>query len=123
MVIGFCDGIGFDPNSDNIDKGLSTYGLLACNGSLYTGNVPSGKVYGKPYTTQIKTGDYIKVQKEGSFISFRKNGTDLGIAFRDACEGELFPFVDMLNIGDSVKLIHEKKIKSMPLLELYSYES
>jgi hypothetical protein len=58
----------------------------------------------KLYRSKPKINDKITAIKTGSYIRFYINGVDQGGAIINA-EGELYPFVGLYEVGDSVKIV------------------
>ncbi len=54
---------------------------------------------------RIVDGDVFTVIKEGRSISFEKNGVSLGVAFADAPEGDMFPYVELNRQSDQMTLV------------------
>ena len=75
------------------------------------GNVESdigGDVDNRPYTTRVITGDVITVIREGTSISFKKNGISLGEAFTNIPGAEeLHPFVEFWQSNQQITSVDE----------------
>ena len=82
------------------------YYLCVDNGNVIS-DIGGARV-GRPYTTQVITGDVITVIREGTSISFKKNGISLGEAFTNISEAEeLHPFVDFLQANQQITSVDE----------------
>ena len=67
-----------------------------------------GVLDNRPYTTRVITGDVITVIKEGTSISFKKNGISLGEAFSNIPEAEeLHPYVYFDQIYQQITSVDE----------------
>ena len=99
--------IGFYLKDAVIGSSDERYYFLRVN----DGNVTSiiGEVIDhRPYTTRVITGDVITVIREGTSISFKKNGISLGEAFSNISEAEeLHPYVDFLEYNQQITSVDE----------------
>ncbi|GIL50636.1 hypothetical protein Vafri_6765 [Volvox africanus] len=79
---------------------LHSYGYHGDDGHAFSGS-GSGRPYGPPYTTGDVVGALFN--KAERSISYYKNGTPLGVAFRDIQESSpLYPCVGMRTKGEEV---------------------
>jgi phosphotransferase system HPr-like phosphotransfer protein len=99
IMIGFC---GIDQFVQN-----GTYFNRVKNGCFfycYNGYVYSNGGRTKSYSSGLKINDKITAIKTGTSIRFYINGVDQGEAINNA-EGELYPFVELGEVGCSVKIV------------------
>ena len=82
--------------------------------AIYNGQLRHGSNHdGKKYGTALSPGDTVHVifdTIEGT-LSFGKNGTEWGVAFRDRafCEQEFYAAVALIYMGDSFELVSHQE--------------
>ena len=101
MLIGFSRKDAVRGSSD-----VRGYYLRVADGRVIS-NI-GGDVDDRPYTTRVITGDVITVIREGTSISFKKNGISLGEAFTNIPEAEeLSPYVYFGQIIQQITSVDE----------------
>ena len=102
IYLGFHNGGDINWNSSFGDRWRGGYYFYPP-----TGEKSGGKVENSPYCdgAPIVAGDVFTVIKEGRSISFEKNEVSLGVAFTDAPEGDMFPYVELYHQNDQVTLL------------------
>ncbi len=79
-------------------SGYRMYSMNAHNGELHYGIHERSN--DRKFSTPILNGDIITVIREGTSISFEKNGVSLGKAFKDVPEDLIFfPYVKFSSYG------------------------
>jgi hypothetical protein len=96
LVICFSDVITFNTYQPNYYNGDNSYCISRIDGRLFSSNIPSGKKEGEPFTGPFIDGDLITMKRVNTDINILKNGIDLGIAYSNVSDVDLFPAVDMM---------------------------
>jgi hypothetical protein len=102
ILICLTDGKSFDPNRLNYNRSKNTYCIDAATGMIWSSYIPFGRRSYSYFAFEV--GDYITVKLNRGAIRFFRNKYDLGIAFRDVIDEDMFPMVEFTETGNSVKI-------------------
>lgn len=99
--VGFANRDTFCPNAKNYHK--CGWYLFALNGTLWSQNGD----HQRPYAVGVSTGSTIEATYDASSrrISFSVDKYDYGIAFQNVPNENLYPAVEIIDVGVSITLL------------------